>query len=77
MENQNFDLQILESINRKMNVIISLLMLTQKDNGFNADVEKISKLKEWGLTNDEIGQIMNRSATQVSKQVYKSKKRSK
>lgn len=73
MEEKN---SLLENINRKLNVIISLLMLQQKDGVFDTDVVKISKLKDWGIDNEEIGKIVGKTTIQVSKQLYKSKKRS-
>lgn len=75
MNNENQ--KVFESINRKMNVLISLMMLLQSDNEFTTDVDKISKLKEWGLENEEIGQLLGKTTIQISKQLYKSKKRSK
>ena len=72
----NEDLKIFESISRKMNVIIFLLMETQKDIGYSSDVDKISKLKKCGLENEDIGQILGKTSKQISKQIYKSKIRS-
>lgn len=65
----------LEEISRKMNAIISLLILEYEEDKLSTEVEKVAKLSECGLTNDEVAQILGKTSRQVSKLLYKSKKR--
>jgi hypothetical protein len=66
--------QILNSIDLKMKVIISLLvdLLNQKDDIQERDI--IKKLHDLKINNIEIADILNKTPKQIADQVYKSKR---
>ena len=66
----------LTKIENKMNVIIGLLVKNQLDND-TPEVETIYMLNRLGLDNESIAKILNKTTTQISKQLYKAKKRKK
>lgn len=76
-KNESTTDELLSSINRKMNVLISLLMATEGENNFDKEINKISKLKEAGLENFEIGEILNKKSGQISDQLYNLKRKKK
>lgn len=57
--------EILQSIDNKMNAIISLLLEFQEDKK-RTDGEIISKLSTAGLTNSDIGKVLKKTAKQVA-----------
>jgi len=63
--------EILQSINVKMNVIISLLLASQKPEDKKiTDSEIIKKFIDAGLNNADVGQILGKSAKQVRDLLY-------
>lgn len=70
--------QLLESINKKMNVIIALLLEKQSSQNVAVpEVEVIKQLNDWGLDSSEIGMILRKTTKQISDQLYKYNKRRK
>lgn len=67
----------LQKIIEKMNVIIYLLV----DLKLSIDKEKVSKkviykrFSDLGMSNDDIGKIFNKTGTEVSKQIYETKRK--
>ena len=64
----------LSKIEAKMNVIIALLLKANMNDDL-PEVEIIKMLKQIGLENEDIAKILNKTTTQISKQLYKAKKR--
>ncbi|MDP2036360.1 MAG: hypothetical protein Q8L04_03190 [Ignavibacteria bacterium] len=70
--------ELLLSINKKLTVIISLLIENQsliKEQ--RPEIEIINSLKELGLDNAEIGAILKKDANKISDQLYNYKRRNK
>ena len=79
-ENNELELttdEILKSINRKMTVLIALLVATEEEKNFDKEIKKINKLKEWGLENFEIAEILSKTPGQISDQLYNVKRKNK
>lgn len=68
--------EVLRSIDIKMNIIISLLLGLQNTNNEEIpEVKIIKKFHDLKLSNEQIAEILNKTPTQISKQLYKAKKR--
>lgn len=70
--------ELLLSINKKLTVIISLLIENQsliKEQ--RPEIEIINSLKELGLDNAEIGAILKKDANKISDQLYNYKRKNK
>ncbi len=66
----------LKSIEAKLNVIIALLLENQIENK-KPEVETIHMLKKLGLENTDIALLLDKNTRQITKQLYKAKKRKK
>lgn len=64
----------LKSIEAKLNVIIALLLEKQSENK-KPEVETIHMLKKLGLENSDIAILLDKNTRQITKQLYKAKKR--
>lgn len=65
-----------ESIRKRLDVIIRLLMEEQVQSGILKRVEQLKLLHEIGLTSGEIGRILAQPSKDISSAIGKMKKRS-
>ncbi len=68
--------ELLKSIDAKMNVLVALLLNQTKINSDDMpEKDKIKLLSDVGLNNKEIAKIFNKTAQQISDQIYKANKK--
>ncbi len=69
--------ELLIQINKKLNVLIGLLLEIHNSSEEKPKAEKdiIKKLSDLGMTNKDIGLLLSKNANQISKQLYKAKRK--